>query len=186
MNVNPTGKRVDPVLGYNFLVSLVESTSSLATVAVTIGIKQPPVAGFSECSGLEMTLQLDDYEEGGNNGLVRKFPKRIHWTNIRLKRGAAGSTDLWDWHYSYVIGDGKRRDGTITLQNELHQPIRTWTFRRGLPVKWAGPSMNAAQSQIAIEELEIAHEGLEVVSTGGAGVLGEAISAVRGAFESIF
>jgi phage tail-like protein len=186
MNLHPTGKRVDPVLGYNFLISLIDSTSSLATVALSAGIQQPPIAGFSECSGMEMTLQLEEYEEGGNNGTVRKFPKRINWTNIRFRRGVAGSTDLWDWHYAFVIGNGKRRDGTITLQNELRQPIRTWTFRRALPVKWTGPSMNALQSQVAIEELEIAHEGVEVVSTGGQGVLGEAVSAVRGALEAIF
>lgn len=187
MIFQPTAKRVDPVLGYNFLITLVDSTSSgLSSIAVTIGIQQPAVGGFSECTGLEMTLQLEEHEEGGNNGLVRKFPKRINWGNIKLRRGTAGNSALWDWHYAFVTGEGKRRDGTITLQNEQFQPVRAWTFRRGLPVKWTGPSMNASQGQVAIEELEIAHEGLEVVSAGGLGVLGEAASAIRGAVESIF
>ena len=70
------------------------------------------------------------------------------------------SSDLWDWYYGFVEGRGKRRDGLIVLQNERRLPVSTWNFKRGLPAKWTGPAFNAEASELAIETLEIAHEGL--------------------------
>lgn len=158
------GQRIDPVRSFNFLVSLVDTTSTLGTLLS--GVQNVVLGGFSECSGLESQLRTEDYEEGGNNGTVLHFPKRINWTNVRLKRGAALNDELWNWHYGFVEGKGKRRDGIIMLQDEQHQPVRIWYFQRGLPVKWTGPSMNALQSNVAIEELEIAHEGLRMHRPG--------------------
>jgi phage tail-like protein len=166
MALHVTGKRVDPVKGYNFLITLVDS-SSLLTVTLS-GIQNAAVGGFSECSGLEMALQVEEYREGGNNGTVLKFPTRTTWGNIRLRRGVVASDDLWKWHYSFVEGKGTRRDGTIILQNDAHQPVRVWNFTRGLPVKWTGPAMNATQGQVAVEELEIAHEGVKLSSPAAA------------------
>jgi phage tail-like protein len=148
--------RVDPVLAYNFVVSFVDSSGS-STLAQNV-----VVGGFSECSGLEMQLKTEDYEEGGNNGTVLHFPKRINWTNLRLKRGVTFSDELWKWHFGFVEGKGKRRDGIVTLQNDRREAVAVWHFHRGLPVKWTGPSLNAAQSQVAVEEIEIAHEGLRL------------------------
>ena len=148
--------RKDPPRVYNFVVSLVESGSAAALAANVV------VGGFSECSGLEMSLKTEDYEEGGSNGTVLHFPKRINYANLRLKRGAALSDELWRWHYGFVEGRGRRRDGTITLLDDERKPVAVWQFRRGLPVKWTGPSLNATQNQVAIEELEIAHEGLRM------------------------
>ena len=59
-----------------------------------------------------------------------------------------------------ITGTGKRRDGLIVLLNELHLPAHIWHFRRGLPTRWGGPSMNAAQGAVAIETIEITHEGI--------------------------
>jgi phage tail-like protein len=73
------------------------------------------------------------------------------------------STDLWDWHYGFIQGKVQRRDGVVTLMDELHIPVKVWSFRRGIPVKWTGPSLNAAQNQVAVEELEITHEGLRLL-----------------------
>jgi phage tail-like protein len=164
------GERTDPARGYNFAIRLQESGSGIAVVALTIGV--PPQGGFSECSGLEMTMPPEEYREGGRNDTVLKFPSRVSWSNIRLRRGVVVSNDLWDWHYAFVEGRGKRRDGTITLHNDLHEPVRVWRFTRGFPVKWSGPLMNAMQSQVAVEELEIAHEGLKMLSSGAAGIVG--------------
>lgn len=172
------GQRLDPVMGYNFLITLVDSSSVLATVLS--GIQNVVLGGFSECSGLEMSLQVEDYNEGGNNGTVLKFPTRVTWPNIRLRRGAALSDELWNWHYSFVEGKGKRRDGVIMLQNDLHEPVKVWYFSRGLPVKWSGPSLNAMQSQVAVEEIEIAHEGLKIHKAG----LGSAVAGAIGSLLS--
>ncbi len=156
------GLRIDPLKSYNFMVRLLGSSSQLAGGSVEILLET--VAGFSECSGLGTTLELEPYQEGGNNGRVLQFPTRVTWENIRLKRGLAISNALWDWHYSFVEGRGRRRDGLIILLNDLHIPVKIWKFERGLPAKYIGPSMNAAQNQVAVEELEIAHEGLQLVS----------------------
>lgn len=178
-----TGTRIDPVRNYNFLITLVDSSSALTTVTVTLGISKPAVGGFSECSGLEVALQTEEHREGGNNGTVLKFPTRITWSNIKLRRGTATANDLWDWHYGFVEGKGKRRDGIITLQDDQHQAVRSWRFSRGLPVKWTGPAMNAAQSQVAIEELEIAHEGIKVIKGGAIGQIADAVGGVINALS---
>ena len=153
--------RRDPLLAYNFQISLLESgRSGGATGGLT------PVAGFSECTGLEGTLEVQDHPEGGLNGAVLRFPTRIKWSNLTLKRGLGRGLELWDWFYGFASGTGVRKDGVITLQNERHEPHTVWGFRRGLPVKYAGPTLNAAQSAVAVESLEIAHEGLFLIPGG--------------------
>jgi phage tail-like protein len=180
-------QRTEPVLGYNFVISFVDSGSTLATAP--IDIKRSPLGGFSECSGLETTLEVEPYKEGGNNAAELKFPTRTTWANIRLRRGVAHFDDLWRWHYDFVEGKGKRRDGLIILQDEQHNAVKVWQFTRGLPVKWTGPSMNAAQSQVAIEELEIAHEGLKLLPASlsiTVSDISEAAANVAGAVRGLF
>ncbi len=157
----------DPFRGFNFVVSLIDS-SSLLTFAVS-ALESGALAGFAECSGLEMSLDIEEYKEGGNNGTILRFPTRVKWTNLRLKRGMTFAGDLWQWHYNFTQGTGTRRDGMVVLQDEQHNPSIVWSFTRGLPVRWTGPSLNAGQSQVAFEEIEIAHEGITVSSLGGGG-----------------
>jgi phage tail-like protein len=153
--------RTDPYRAFNFLIRLVDSSGSPGDS--TTSQQGSPAGGFSECSGIEMSLDVEEYQEGGNNGGSLRFPTRVKWTNLRLKRGMALTDDLWDWHYNFVQGQVVRRDGVVTLLDEQQNPVKTWSFRRGLPVKWTGPSMNATNNQVAIEELEIAHEGLKLL-----------------------
>ncbi|PWU14360.1 MAG: hypothetical protein C5B50_17425 [Verrucomicrobia bacterium] len=155
------GLRVDPYRAFNFLITLIDSTSVLS--AAVSSIQTVAQGGFSECSGLEMSLDIEEYREGGNNGTLLRFPSRTKWGNLRFKRGIAISDDLWNWHYSFAIGQVRRRDGVVVLQDEQHNPVKVWSFSRGLPVKWTGPAMNAMQNQVAIEEIEIAHEGLKLL-----------------------
>jgi phage tail-like protein len=156
------GLRADPLLGYNFLINLLDSSSGLVLAApgALSAISDIALGGFSECSGLEMALDVEEYREGGYNGTVQKFPTRMKWSNIILKKGMGAGTALWDWHYGFAEGSGRRRDGVIMLLNDLRQPNNIWCFRRGLPVKYTGPTMNAAQNNVAIETLEITHEGI--------------------------
>ena len=158
---HPAGKRVDPFMGYNFLVKLIDSSSQLALSPGAIG--SDAMGGFSECSGLEPTLEIEPYQEGGRFGSVLQFPSRVTWAHIRLKRGIVLSDDLWLWIYSFAEGYGTRKDGQIILRNENHKPVKVWEFSRGLPAKWSGPSLNAGQNAVAMEELEIAHEGLKLM-----------------------
>jgi phage tail-like protein len=177
--------RADPVLGHNFLISLVASGSMLAQATALLGaIGDNLVGGFSECSGLEMSLDVEDHEEGGRNGEVLKFPTRVKWSNITLKKGLGLSNDLWKWHYSFVEGRGRRRDGMIVLQDSRRLHHNVWYFRRGLPVKYSGPSMNAGQNNVAIEALEIAHEGLTQLPSVGLGIA--AAESLINAAQSLF
>jgi phage tail-like protein len=160
-----TFPRLDPLPAFNFLITLIDNSSTFS--AIKSGVTGLALGGFSECTGLETTLETVDYREGGVNDRVHKFPTRNAYTNIVLKRGVGLGEDLWLWHEEFVQGKGKRRDGFIILQNELKVPIKIWSFSRGLPVKWTGPSLNAGQSAVSIESMEIAHEKLELVMSPG-------------------
>jgi phage tail-like protein len=161
-SLGAVGVRSDPLLNHNFLVTLLDSSSTLALVASTAAsaIGDVALGGFSECSGVEMSMKTEDYNEGGRNGAALRFPNRVTWSNITLKKGMGLGTALWAWHYGFVQGAGKRRDGTVVLLNEVGVPATIWYFRRGLPVKYSGPSLNATQNNVAIESIEIAHEGI--------------------------
>jgi phage tail-like protein len=162
MVLGDVGVRLDPVLNHNFIVSLLDTSSGLAlakSVALS-AVFDVALGGFNECSGVELALDVEEYREGGLNGTVHKFPTRVTWSNITLRKGVGAGTALWDWHYGFVEGQGKRRDGLIVLMTELRLPHNIWYFRRGLPVKYDGPTMQAGQSQVAVEAIEIAHEGV--------------------------
>lgn len=167
--------RTDPVRTYNFLITLVDSGSTLATAPTDLSLS--PWGGFSECSGLDATLEVEDWREGGNNGGALKFPTRVTWSNLHFKRGITGSPLLWQWYNTFVEGQGIRRDGIILLQDDEHKPIMVWTFKRGIPVKWIGPTLNAQQSQVALEELEIAHEGLTLIPMALSVAVGQVVQA---------
>lgn len=169
--LSQTALRLDPVLGHNFVISLIDTSSTLNVLGslALSAIFDVALGGFTECSGLEMSMQPEEYKEGGRNGTVLKFPSRVTWSNITLKKGVGATTALWDWHYGFVEGRGKRRDGVIVLLNDLHIPNNIWYFRRGLPVKYTGPTMNASQNSVAIESIEIAHEGIYQVPFVGLG-----------------
>lgn len=151
--------RIDPLGVFNFYLTLIDTSNVVGTL-ITAALNYK-VAGFSECSGLEATVEVFEYREGGLNEYVHKFPTRASHANLTLKHGVIYLyDDLWTWHYDFVQGKGKRKDGLIVLLDEAKSPAKVWKFKRGIPMKWVGPSLNAAQSNVAIESLEIAHEGL--------------------------
>jgi phage tail-like protein len=178
----PSHIRRDPIIGCNFSVALLPSKDAdgagMGTIALsTSGTRS--YAGFAEVSGLELTMAVEDYSAGGINDRTLKFPGHVKWSNIVLKRGVVGrrdpldDTDLWTWFNEYLEGRGTRRDGLVTLLGANRDPVHVWSFRRGLPAKWTGPSLNAGRSEVAIEQLEIAHEGIRREDAGGA--LGRAV-----------
>ncbi len=155
--------RPDPIPGFNFAVRLLDAPTMVgAAVAGLFGAKVSVDAGFRECRGLEGTLQTVDQPEGGLNDRVRRFPTRMTWSPITLSRGVGLSPDLWDWYAAYASGTGRRRDGLIVLLNAARDPVMFWRFRRGLPTRWTGPTLDATSNELAIERLEITHEGLRV------------------------
>ncbi len=160
-----SGVRSDPFPAFRFYITLVDSSSALAKVMSGISaIANFAIGGFSECSGLEASVEIHEYKEGGVNDYVHKFATRAGSSNITLRRGVGFTDDLWLWHYEYTQGRGKRRDGIIALQSALGVPVKVWVFKRGIPLRWTGPSLDATQNAVAIEALEITHEGLELLS----------------------
>jgi phage tail-like protein len=172
----------NPVPAFNFYISLIRTSSSSGKLFGAEGFLGKALlstdlivaGGFSECSGLEATLQVEEYSEGGENRFVHKFPTRMTYSNIVLKRGITFSPELWRWHYDYVKGKGKRTDGLIILKDEDQEPVRSWAFKGGLPLKWTGPTLNATQNAVAIETLEIAHQGWKALPLSQA--LGDLLS----------
>jgi phage tail-like protein len=157
------GERSDPFPAFRFIIALIDSSSTLSSESNgTSSIENSALGGFSECSGLEMSMEIHEYKEGGVNNYVHQFVTRANFSKITLKRGIVLSDDLWKWHYDYVQGKGKRKDGTIALMNEEGKRVKVWMFKRGIPSKWTGPSFNATQNGVAIETLEISHEGIEL------------------------
>lgn len=165
-------------MGYNFHIALVDSSHTVvdpdgllaatdsvpSVIDVIVAVGGALLGGFQECTGLETTLDVEDYREGGLNDRVRKFPTRVTWAPLVLRRGIGIGDDLWNWHAAYASGKGKRRDGVIVLENDLHIPLKMWQFTRGLPTRWSGPTFNAKTSEVAIESLEIVHEGITLTS----------------------
>jgi phage tail-like protein len=140
-------QRNDPYSQFNFLIEI-------------DGVVK---GGFSECSGLTTDTNVIDYREGNEKQLTaRRLPGLMKYTNIVLKRGFTADKSLWAWRKNVVDGQVKRTSGSIVLLDDARNPVLTWNFREGWPSKWEGPALNAKTSEVAIETLEICHEGLEL------------------------
>jgi phage tail-like protein len=140
-----TAQRIDPYRNFNFLVEIG-------------GITQ---AGFSDCSGFGSSTDPIEYREGGENTTVRKLPGMTKNTNITLKWGLTDSTELYDWYREIVNGKVDRRNGSIVVLDLEGKEKLRWNFFQGWPTKWDGPDFSAKGTDVAIETLEIAHEGIE-------------------------
>lgn len=145
--------RRDPYVAYRFLVE----------------IGSDIVAGFSECSGLQLETEFEEVQEGGENQVRYKLPKASKWGNLTLKRGLTDSSALWDWYRARMQGDftsdaGRRRSIAVILWDEsTDDQVWRWDFTDAYPVKWTGPELKADANAITVETLEFAHHGL----TGG-------------------
>jgi phage tail-like protein len=126
------------------------------------------VAGFAECTGLSIETKVLEYKEGGNNATTLKFPEASTFGNITLKRGVTTSNDLIEWQLDVVSGTfskNKRSSNpsiAVVLMDEKGTSVRRWNLIRAFPVKWVGPDLKATGSEVAIETLEIAHEGIQI------------------------
>jgi phage tail-like protein len=120
---------------------------------------------FTDCSGLGAEVEVKTYEEGGLNEYVHKLPGRVKYTNITLKRGMAYSAQAWGQWRKWCQGIFKaetplqRKSLTIRLCDPEGKTVGSWQVEGAFPVKWTGPNFAADSAQIAIESLEIAHNG---------------------------
>ena len=124
------------------------------------------VAQFMECSGLKTSSEVFEIEEGGLNGRTHKFPGRSKWENIVLKHATNASMHLLEWRDQFLQDAfTNRRSGSIMLKDNDGVILRRWSFRDAWPISWEGPTFNSGESALAIETLELAHEGLSVSSS---------------------
>jgi phage tail-like protein len=145
---NLLGVRLDPYPACNFLV---EIDGILA-------------GGFSECSGLEAETEMVEYREGGLNQYAHQFAGPCRYPPLVLKHGITlinGLYSLGDWHHDVVRGKIVRKNGTIYLLDRRQIPVLWWNIKKAIPVKWTGPELRAESSTIAIESVELVHQGLE-------------------------
>jgi phage tail-like protein len=119
------------------------------------------VGGFSEVSGLQAETDVETIEEGGVNDYVHKFPKKTKYPNIVLKKGITDSDALWNWHQDVVNGKKSRKSGFIILLDTEGNEKWRWHFVDAYPVKWSGPDLKADSNTIAVESLELAHNGIK-------------------------
>jgi phage tail-like protein len=148
----PAVYRDDPYGAYNFEITITGISDDGKAVK----------GSFAEASGLEVEVPPIEYRTGAEGLTPRKVPGLVKHSQITLKRGVIGDLAFWKWILAAMRGKIQRTEGTVVLLDENRQPVMRWHFVRGWPTKWTGPSLNAKTSEIAMETLVIAHEGLEI------------------------
>jgi phage tail-like protein len=140
-----------PFLGYRFMVDVSGVT----------------LAEFAECSGMDVKVKTELIRQGGQNEFVHALPGRIEYTNLVLKRGYMTNSELFTWCMNMLNRQGKpieRREVTVSLVAPMAKGgLKTmfqWTFLGAYPVKWSGPQFKAGDNGVAMETLELAHEGI--------------------------
>lgn len=139
---NPT---TDPFVAFNFMLEI----AGIIT------------AGFHDCSGLDSTIEIVEYREGGQNTTVKKLAGQTKFSNIVLKRGMYADMTLYNWHKGSIEGPPQRKDGSVIQYDRQGVEVARYNFYRAWPTKYTAPTYNAQGNDVAIETLELAHEGLE-------------------------
>ena len=143
----PSARRDDPYLNFNFLIEIDGET----------------VAGFSEVDLPEGRIEAVAYREGSDRtSAARLLPGRVAHGPLVLRRGFAGDPVLFQWWLAIAQGNLDRRNVSVVLLDEQRQEVARWNLRRAWPTKWGGPPLNARGNEVAIETLEVVHEGIEL------------------------
>ncbi len=150
-----------PFTGFNFAVEI--EVPGLAP--------QLCHAAFSDCDGLEMTMDIRTLREGGNNGRQIRLSGPLAFGVVTLKRGMTRSFDLWQWVARAVAEPALRADAEVVVLAADGSTVNArFVLARCLPVKLKAPPLNAREGGVAIEELQLAFESLELKPGGGRGI----------------
>jgi len=142
-----SGPRGDPYLDYRFVV---EIDSVIA-------------GGFSEVTGLERSVDTQEYDEGGVNGHTHQLWSGENQSNLTLKRGLSDADTLWQWLERSAEGPVDRKTVMLFLLDTTGALSKGWAFSEAYPVNWSGPGLSADSGAVAIEELELTHTGVSSV-----------------------
>lgn len=148
----PAVFREDPYGVFNFEV-IVKGVSDDGTAVR---------GSFAEASGLDVEIKPIDYRNGSEDIRVRKLPGLKSFTPIKLVRGHTGDLGFWNWIVKAMNGQVLRTDVSVVLMDENRNEVMRWNAVRAWPTKTSGPSLGASKSEIAMETLEICHEGLSI------------------------
>jgi phage tail-like protein len=151
---------------FNFEVEFVESRLA--------GTNDPNVkalcgGSFAECTGLEATMEPKIIKPGGHNYGVIQRAGPVTFATVVLKRGMTSRRDLWRWFqmttqsgaYSY------RLTATIHVKDASQHTVLSWQLDHAMPIKFKASDLNAKGTDVGVEELHIAHEGLSLAPAGG-------------------
>jgi phage tail-like protein len=200
---------IQPALAYNFWVLLWEvqgpglfglqprNSGERFALGLASGLvsaaSQALFGAFSDAGGLNSNLDVETYQEGGNNTAPLRFPKWAKFDSVTLKRGVTPRTSLWDWHEQVVAGTAPvlRKSGLIILFDRggvplarggplpgqavaTHDqantagltriPLAAWYIDNAFPEKVTGPTLDAKSNTVAVESVDLAHDGLQRVS----------------------
>jgi len=124
-------------------------------------------AAFSECDGLEMTMDVKTIREGGNNGKQIRLTGPINYGQVTMKRGLTATFDLWDWFNLMLSDPSLRSDAEVVIFAPDGQTERArFLLSRCVPVKLKAPPLNAKDGAVAIEELQLSYESLRLKKPG--------------------
>ncbi|MGH3036633.1 MAG: phage tail protein [Gaiellaceae bacterium] len=141
------GARRDPFKNYSFLVEI----DGIASAA------------FKSVSGLAAEAEVIEYREGSDPlSSARKLPGRVRYPNVTLTRGVTTSLDLWNWWRTVAEGRIERRNVAIVLLDDSRTPVLRWLLYSAWIARIEGPTLHARGNEVAIESVELAHEGLEL------------------------
>jgi phage tail-like protein len=118
------------------------------------------LGGWSSCEGLRINFGLKEIRSGGNNEFSGWLPDRINYPHLMLKRAISksASATIMAW-LSTMIDADQGQAATITLRDSHNDEVAHWTVRGVRPFSWTGPTLSATAHDVAVETLELAHEG---------------------------
>ena len=139
------------------------------STAFLFEVEGEEIGMFSEIEGLEVTVEVATYAEGGENGYVHKLPGRMSWPHIVLKRGVTNNDTLFEWVQKtagtgYAGNQNKlaRSTASITAISSDGKRLRSWNLVDAFAVRWIGPKFDSSSSSPLQEEIELAHHGFTV------------------------
>ncbi|HEV8549207.1 MAG TPA: phage tail protein, partial [Polyangiaceae bacterium] len=118
---------------------------------------------FAECDGLELTMEVKTIREGGNNGRQLRLTGPLNFGQLTLKRGMTAGFDLWKWMNGVLANPGLRADAeVVVLGPDGREERARFILSRCVPIKLKAPPLNAKDGLVAVEELQLAYESLEL------------------------
>jgi phage tail-like protein len=117
---------------------------------------------FTEVSGLQVEIEVYEYEEGGRNEATHRLPGRAKISNLTLKRGMIRSNDFCSWCLDVAMGKITRHNITVAMVDTQLKSVAKWQFENAYPIKWIGPQFVAEGTAAAVETLELTHTGMKL------------------------